>query len=55
VLYEAKLVAGEGPDTENKEQIVRIGDIIKEDSISTLHKLLRVTAWVLRFRNRLRK
>ena len=41
VLYEAKLVTGEGPDQENK--IVGIGNVIKEDSISTLSKLLRVS------------
>ena len=62
VFYEAKLVAGEGSHPKNdcrpknKEQIVGIGNIIKEDSISsTLHKLLRVTAWLLRFRDRLMK
>ena len=61
VFYEAKLVAGEGSylkndsHLKNKEQIVGIGNVIKEDSISTLHKLLRVTAWLLRFRDRLMK
>jgi len=55
VLYEAKLVAGEDPDMEIKGQILCIGNVIKEDSISALRKLLRVTAWLLRFTDRLKK
>ena len=61
VLYEAKLVAGEdshpknGSCPKNKEQIVGVGNVIKEDSISILHKLLRVTAWLFCFRDRLMK
>ena len=61
MFYEAKLLSGEGSHLKNgsrpnnKEQIVGIGKIIKEDSISILHKLLRVTAWLLHFRDRLMK
>ena len=52
-MYEAKLVTEEGPDQENK--IVGIGNVIKEDSTSTLPELLRLTAWLLRFRDRMMK
>ena len=55
VLYEAKLVSGEGSHPKNREQVVGIGNIIKEESISTLCKLLRVTAWLLRITDKLRK
>jgi len=47
VFYEAKLVSGESSHPKNRKQTVGIGSIIKEESISTLHKLLRVTAWLL--------
>jgi len=52
VFYEAKLVAGEDFHPDNKEKMV---SIVKEDNISTLHKLLTVTAWLLRFRDKLTK
>ena len=55
VFYKAKLVSGEGFHPKNREQIVGIGNIIKEESISSLQKLLRVTAWLLRFADKLRK
>ena len=53
VLYEAKLVSTEGP---SEESMVRpdLSDI-DERRHSSLYKLLRVTAWVLRFANILRK
>ena len=50
VLYEAKLVSAEGP----LEKPIDLSDI-DEQRHSSLYKLLRVTAWVLRFANRLRK
>jgi len=55
LFYEAKLVSGEGSHPKNREKTVDIGNIIKEESISRLHKLLRVTAWLLRFTDKLRK
>ena len=55
VLYEAKLVAGEGSHPKNREQIIGIGNVIKEESFSTLRRLVRVTAWLLRFRDKMLK
>lgn len=53
VFYEAKLVSAEGP---SEEHITRpdLSDF-DESRHSSLYKLLRTTAWVLRFINRLRK
>ena len=50
VLYEAKLISVEGLSKEP----VDLSDI-DERRYSSLYKLLRVTAWVLRFTNKLRK
>ena len=52
ILYEAKLVAGEDP----LEQLKRpdLSDI-DERRYSSLYKLLRVTAWVVRFIDKLKK
>ena len=47
VFYEAKLVAGEGSYPKNREQIIAIGNIVKEESFSTLRRLVTVTAWLL--------
>ena len=53
VLFEAKLVAGEVPYKES-QCIKNLCDIsIKQ--FSSLHKLLRVTAWILRFTDELMK
>ena len=43
VLYEAKVVAGEGSHLKNREQIIGIGNVVKEESFSTLRRLVRVT------------
>ena len=44
VFYEAKLIVGEGSYQNNEDLRGRIGNLIKEQSISTLWKLLRTTA-----------
>ena len=53
VIYEAKLVSGEDPTGEH----VKRPDLsdIDERRHSSLYKLLRVTAWVSRFVNKLKK
>ena len=53
VFYEAKLIAGEGSYQNNKDLTGGIRNLIKEQSISTLWKLLRITAWLLRFTDKL--
>jgi len=53
VFYEAKLIAGEG--SKNRDSTEGIGNLIKEENISTLQKLLRITAWLLQFIDKLRK
>ena len=53
VLYEAKLVSAEDP-SEDKIKRPDISDI-DERRYSSLYKLLRVTAWMLRFINKLKK
>ncbi|XP_065891682.1 uncharacterized protein [Dysidea avara] len=62
VFYEAKLIAGEGAQSSNngtqsnsKELTSGIGNVIKEENISSLSRLLRITAWLLRFVDKLRK
>ena len=50
VLYEAKLISAEGLSKES----IDLADI-NEQRYSSLYKLLRVTAWILRFINKLRK
>ena len=55
VFYEAKLVAGEGSCPKNRDLPDGIGNLINEQRISTLRKLLRVTAWLFRFTNKLMK
>ena len=50
VLYEAKLISAEGLSKES----IDLSDI-DEQRYSSLYKLLRVTAWILRFINKLRK
>ena len=53
VFYEAILIVGEGSYQNNKDLTGGIGNLIKEQSISTLWKLLRITAWLLRFTDKL--
>ena len=62
VFYEAKLIVGEGVQSSNygtqsnsKELTSGIGNVIKEENISSLSRLLRITAWLLRFVDKLRK
>ena len=55
VFYEAKFFAGEGSHPKNKDLTDGMGNLIKEQGISTLQKLLRVTAWLLRFTGKLMK
>ena len=46
MFYEVKLIAGEGSYQKNKDLTGDIDNLIIEQSISTLQKLLRVTAWL---------
>ena len=55
MFYEAKLVAGEGSHPKSKDLTDGIGNLIEEQRVSTLRKLLRVTAWLLQFTDKLRK
>ena len=56
---ELKLIVGEGSHMEKRESTLATVTVslvdIKEERFSTLLKLLRVTAWVIRFTNRLRR
>ena len=52
-LFEAKLVNGEAPSKES--EITKNLSDINEKRFSSLHKLLRVTAWIMRLADRLMK
>ena len=52
-LFEAKLVTGEAPSKES--EITKNLSDINEKRFSSLHKLLRVTAWIMRLADRLMK
>ena len=52
-LFEAKLVTGEVPSKES--EITKNLSDINEKRFSSLHKLLRVTAWIMRLADRLMK
>ena len=50
ILFEAQLVAAEGP-VEASRKVINLSDIMIE-KVSSLQRLLRITAWVMRFANK---
>ena len=50
ILFEAQLVTAEGP-AEVSRKVINLSDI-KIEMISSLQRLLRITAWVMRFANK---
>ena len=50
ILFEAQLVAAEGP-AEVSRKVINLSDI-KIEKVSSLQRLLRITAWVMRFANK---